>query len=74
MGIDDYNREWERLQQETKDKSEFEHHLKSKEFIAVFERRRKAVGYHGSEFYDQFTKDPACKPSLKLKDAEVWHV
>ena len=59
MGADNYRREWERLEQETKNKSEYARHLKSKEFMAELERRRKAVGYKWSEFYDQFMKDPS---------------
>jgi hypothetical protein len=59
VGSSDYDREFARLQQETQDKADYARQLKSKEFMADLEHRRKNVGWKWSELYDQFMKDPA---------------
>jgi len=56
---DDYNRELDILLQTTKDKAAWAHHLQSKDFVNELQRRRKAVGWKWSEFYEAFTNDPA---------------
>ena len=55
---EDYNRERARLLAEAQGKADFANEVKSKEFMAKIETRRKAVGYKFSEFYDLFMKDP----------------